>query len=351
MKIKTAVVQVLLYIVSLFSAGTMNDPASAPFSVTFLNVGQGDSALVECGGHSLLIDGGDANASRIVYSVLQTNHVEYLDYILATHTDADHVRGLFGAFNAAEVGMVYCNTEESDDADFAELKAYAEKFGNSIVRLQAGNTFSLGDAEVQVLAPICLGDKENDNSVVVRIVYGNTAFLFMADAEEEEEYAILDSGAELKCSVIKIGHHGSRNSTTTKLLQASSPDYAIISVGKDNGYKHPSAETLNRLKDCGVQVFRTDLQGQIICKSDGETVSVTPEKQTAEDVFSSPTASAESPALEDIQRYVLNTSSRKFHYENCDSVKEMKEKNKQVFKGTREEIIGMGYKPCGVCQP
>ena len=175
----------------------------------------------------------------------------------------------------------------------------------------------------------------------------------------EAEQDILSKGYELGSTVLKVGHHGSKDSTTYPFLREIMPEYAIISVGKDNSYGHPTDDALSRLRDADVKVFRTDLQGTIICVSDGETVSISVERNKDADTLTNPTeAPTEAPTEPEKTEpeatgtdYVGNKSSKKFHYAWCSSVDKMKESNKYYFTGTREEMIAKGYEPCGNCHP
>ncbi len=160
---------------------------------------------------------------------------------------------------------------------------------------------------------------------------------------------------------MKVGHHGSDSSTSTQLLNAVMPQYAVISVGVDNAYGHPSQTVLDNFKQLNVDVFRTDLQGDIICSSNGQSVSFEVEKNkdvdTLSNVYQDPAlrvfpfdTQSENIAADNID-YVLNTNTKKFHYPDCSSINQMKDKNKEFYSGTREEIIAKGYSPCGNCRP
>ena len=206
----------------------------------------------------------------------------------------------------------------------------------------------------------------NNSSIVLRIDYGKTSFLFTGDAEREAEQVILNSGTNLSATVLKVGHHGSDTSTTYPFLREIMPQYAVISVGTDNSYGHPTEDTLSRLRDADVTVFRTDLQGDVFCSSDGQTVTFSVSKNADADVFGSignnstqkPTEPEETQSpteSEDEEQqgthYVLNTNTKKFHYPSCGSAKKISEKNRKDFYGTREELLAMGYSPCGNCDP
>ena len=335
-------------------------PANSSFEVHFIDVGQADAALALCDGHAMLIDGGNAADSSLIYSYLKTHEVSYLDYIVCTHPHEDHVGGLAGALNYAKVGTAYCSMTAYDSSAFGNFVKYLSQQGKTITVPNAGDAFTLGSAAVEVLAPITSDASVNNMSIVLRVTYGDTSFLFTGDAEREEEQDILNAGYDLSSTVLKVGHHGSDSSSSYPFLREIMPQYAVISVGQENPYGHPTDNTLSRLRDADVKVYRTDMQGHIICKSDGETVSFTVERSAGADTLGNPgskqtsaqqSGNAQTTIPTRSGGYVLNTNSHVFHYADCSSVSKMSEKNKAYFSGTREEAIAQGYKPCGICHP
>ena len=333
-------------------------PEHSQFEIRFIDVGQADAALVECDGHYMLIDGGNKADSSKIYSILQSAKVEKLDIVVGTHAHEDHIGGLSSAFNYTTVDLTLCPVTAYDTDAFENFAKYANEKGGGIVVPSVGDTYFLGSATVSILGVNSTSDT-NNSSIILKVEYGETSFLFTGDAEREAEQAVLNSGADLSATVLKVGHHGSADSTSYRFLREVMPVYAIISVGKDNVYGHPTDEALSRLRDADVKVYRTDLQGDIICYSDGITVTVSVERNpdtatvitTEKAMVPAITEKFEVSAAPSQHSYVLNTNTKKFHSPDCSSVKQMKDKNKSFFTGTREEVIAMGYAPCGRCNP
>ena len=344
-------------------------PSDSTFNIHFIDVGQADAALIECDGHYMLIDGGNRADSNTIYSVLSRNNVDYLDIVVGTHAHEDHIGGIPGAFNYATAGLTLSPVKSYDSTTFDNFKKYADQNGGGLVIPKIGNTYSLGSAEVKILG-VNGGDDTNDTSIVLMITYGSTRFLFTGDAEREAEETILNSGVDLSSTFLKVGHHGSGTSTTYPFLREVMPKYAVISVGTDNSYGHPAEETVSRLRDANVQVFRTDLQGDIYCVSDGNSLTFTVDKnsnvsvpdtpapvvvQPSQTVPDKPVVSTKSEIepepIPSGPYYVLNTNSKKFHEPTCGSVNNISSDNKEYSTNAAEDLVEKGYEPCGNCKP
>ena len=314
------------------------DLETAPFSVQFLDVGQADSALVACGGHYLLIDGGNVDDGSYVVSALSSRGVKSLDYVVNTHCDEDHCGGLAGVLAKFQAAHVWSSVRSYDSKAFSNFAKYAAAQSHPIAIPSAGDAFALGSAQVTVLGPQKQYDNNNDNSIVLRIVYGKTVFLFMGDAGRDAESDLVSSGADLSATVLKVGHHGSASSTGYVFLREVMPQYAVISVGKDNSYGHPSDGTLSRLRDAGAAVYRTDLQGTVTAVSDGKTVTITTGKTT--------TAPVNPTEKTDAAEYIGNVSTKVFHSADCASLP--KEENR-VYFDSYQDAVAAGYRPHSAC--
>ena len=323
---------------------TPTPPEESFFEVHYIDVGQGDCSLILCDGYAMLIDGGEASESSKVYAYLKAHGIGHLDYIVATHAHSDHIGGLSGALNFATVGKAYCPVTSYDSKTFDSFVKYLGKQGVAITLPVAEEIFELGSASVQILGPQKNYDDPNDTSIVLKVTYGETSFLFAGDAERTAEADILDAGYDLSATVLKVGHHGSDTSTSYPFLREIMPEYAVIQVGKGNSYGHPAEDTLSRLRDADVKVYRNDLQGTIVCTSDGKSVEFVAEKNETFQINPTETVPDADIGIE----YIGNKNSKKFHLPTCANLPA--EKNR-VFFDTRQEAVDAGFSPCGNCNP
>lgn len=336
------------------ATGNTGIAQAGTLTVTWLDVGQGDAAVIQCGGQSMLIDGGKPEKSSYIYAWLQQHGLSYLDVIVATHVDADHIGGLSGALNYASVGTAYCPEMTGTTETFQSFVKYLAQRGKQITVPTAGETFALGGAQIQILGPLHRAEDSNDNSIVLKVSFGATSFLFTGDAERAEEQDLLNSGVNLQSTVLKVGHHGSDTSTSYPFLRAVAPQYAVISVGAGNSYGHPTEAVLSRLRDAGVTTFRTDMQGEITAVSDGQTINFSTAKNAVAIASANAgggNADGAAGAGTTAGSYVLNTNSHKFHLPSCSSVETISPKNRKDVNESREQIISEGYAPCKRCNP
>ena len=360
MKYKLSVLLVLLILLTgcVSAPGKTTVPSAEPtvtehpsyFEVHYLDVGQADATLIVCDGEYLLLDGGTSSASSLNYSYLQNLKADRLKYIICTHVHEDHVGGLAGALNYAAVETVYCPAEEADLEEFRNFRKYLDRQNISITVPSPGTEFSLGSAECTILAVNTLPEDPNNSSIVLKVQYGRTAFLFSGDAEAPAEQLILESGADISCTVLKVPHHGSHTSLSEQWLASARPTYAVISCGEQNIYDHPHPVTLEKLRAADVTLFRTDLQGHIICRSDGSRVRFTTEKNSDADTYFLPAPPETDPIAEDTT-YILNVNSMIFHEISCSSCSKISEKNRCQTSLSRDELIAQGFSPCGSCRP
>ena len=330
---------------SLRAANTAPPPAAdSKLTVYFIDVGQGDSILVTCNDKTMLIDGGNVADSDLIYTFLKNHKIKHLNYIVGTHAHEDHIGGLAGALNYASVGTVYCPVVSYSSKAFDNFVKYVQKQGKSITVPKAGDTFSLGDAKVKIIAPVNPSDEPNNTSIVMKLTYKNISFLFTGDCQREEEEDIIKAGYNIQATVLKVGHHGSDTSTGYQFLREIMPKYAVISCGKDNVYGHPHQGAMSKLRDADTKLFRTDIQGTITAKSDGKTITFSTEKNASIETNST----KKQPASTGESYYIGNIKSYKFHRPSCTGLPTQKN---SVRIDTRETAIANGYVPCGQCKP
>lgn len=332
-------------------------PEGSSFSVRFLDVGQGDAALVLCDGEAMLIDGGPAEASQKIYSTLEQQGIKTLKLIVNSHPHEDHAGGLAAALNYAEAETALSPVTEYDGRGFQAFLRYLDEQGVALTVPKPGDTYELGSAEVEILGPVAAPEDPadlNNDCLIVRVTYGKTSFLFTGDMQKEEEQSLLDAGVKLRSTVLKVGHHGSGNASSYPFLREVDPAYAVISVGTGNDYGHPMESVLTRLTEVGASIYRTDLMGDILCESDGKGVSWTVEKEADSAALEAPgdmTRNAVAPLeVPEGTTYILNTRSKVFHEVWCPRAAEISGKNRTYTQEPRE-TVAEGYRPCGYCEP
>ena len=325
------------------SAAAAVDTVEAPFEMHFIDVGQALSVLVECDGQYMLYDGGNVDDGSLIVSYLQSQGVEQLEYVFCSHAHEDHVGGLAASLAYFPAYHVYSPVTEASTKCFKDFVKYTQQQGLQVEVPAVGTTWPLGGATVTMVGPVAQYSDTNDTSIVLRIEYGSTSFLLTGDMEKTAETDLVNSGVNLRADVLQVGHHGSSTSTGYLFLNSVLPEMAVISCGVNNKYGHPHEETLSILRDAGVDVYRTDLQGTITIGSDGQNYTVGTE-HFAEDAQLNPTDPAASSTAQ--QAYIGNVNSKKFHLPSCSNLPA--EKN-QILFSSYDEAVEAGYTPCSSC--
>ena len=253
-----------------YSAAT--DAPVGKLKLHFIDVGQGDSILIQTPEQNILVDAGELNAGADVVRYIKEQGIESSDIVISTHPHSDHIGGLITVLNSISV-------KEVIDSAVAHTTKIYEDYLNIIdqknIKFTEGRTGMArdlgGGAEMRILHPSSPSSDDIDNaSIVTRITFGEISFLLSGDAGSVAESQILDRGNDLTSTVLKVSHHGSQTITTQKFLEAVKPKTAVIMCGKDNAYGHPHVETLAKLTAAGVDIYRTDEQGTIVITTDGK---------------------------------------------------------------------------------
>lgn len=337
---------------SVLSRQEAGEEAADPsdLQVHFIDVGQGDSTLIEKDGLFMLIDAGEQDQGDTVVSYLKSRGVKKLDYVIGTHPHSDHIGGLEAVIREFDTQQIILPDKEHTTKLYESLLDTIAERNLKITLSGVGDRYQLGDASFQIIAPNRdYGDNLNNWSVGIRLVYGKNSFLLCGDAEKESEEDMCANGLDLKADVLKLSHHGSTTSSSEPFMDRADPDYGVISCGKNNDYGHPHKEILEMLKKRNIKTLRTDQLGTIVAVSDGTTISF-PDIPAAEDrnVTEEPSRT-EGMSLS--REYVINENTKKFHLPDCKSAASIKEENRKNYTGTREELIQKGYEPCQSCKP
>jgi len=361
-----------------------SDKKVSKLKVHFIDVGQGDSILVESNNKYMLIDAGESDQSKVVINYLENIGVKKLDFIIATHPHSDHIGGLADVINHFNIGKIIMPDAVHTSNTYENLLDTISDKGLKITKAVVGNEYTLGNASFVILAPSNSDyDNLNNYSVAIKLQNGSNSFIFTGDAEEQSENEMLKTGINLDADVLKLGHHGSFTSNSEKFLDAVSPDIAVISAGEGNQYGHPHDEILQILKDKNIKLYRTDKQGTIVLESDGKKITAntkpydlsdsdlkaeadkktadTKDNKTADkdkkdsttvtdkskkdsnNVKNGSSTVKEPDNSKNIIVHVTKTGS-KYHRAGCQYLK-------TDIEVTLEEALSRGLTPCKVCNP
>ena len=327
--------------------------------VHYIDVGQADSILIQQNGHNMLIDAGNNADSSLVLNYLKKQGVTELEYIIGTHPHEDHIGSLDTVIDTFQINKVLMPKKTSTTKTFRDVIASIKKKNLKITIPVPGTTYKLGEASWTILGPDKNKDytDANNYSIVCKLTYGNTSFIFTGDAEDVLENEILAQNYALKADVLKLGHHGSHSSTSINFLAKINPKYAIISCGKLNDYGHPHRETLDKLKSKNIPVYRTDECGTIVATSDGTNINF--DKKSGDYRYTGTSKSTVKKSTITINNNSANSSGnsnktvyftpkgKSYHFDrNCKSLK----RSKNVLQGILEEAINSRHSdPCNAC--
>lgn len=306
--------------------------------IHFIDVGQADCTLIEFGDFHMLIDGGNRDDGQMVISYLDRMGIEELDAVVCTHAHEDHVGGLPSVLAVFPTNAVYAPTRTYASKIFDDFLYYADQQRQEVIIPAPGSRIGAGELTVTFLGPVKSYPEPNDTSIVCRLDYGETSFLFTGDMEVTAENDMLDhwEGMNWEVDVLKVGHHGSNTSTGYRFLYEVNPDYGVIFCETGNSYGHPHKEPMSRLMHAGVTVLRTDTMGTVVAVSDGTGITFTWENQSAVPENAEPGE----------RGFIGNKISKKFHAPYCGGLPA--EKNRVEFE-RYQDALDAGYTPCGGC--
>lgn len=245
--------------------------------VHFIDVGQADATLLqfadEDGAYTMLIDTGNWNATDVV-DYLQAENIADIDIIAISHPHADHIGQLDKIIETVDVGEVWMNGEVVNSEVFDRALAAIENNDVGYDEPAVGDIFDVGPVTVEILHPDGLVGGINDNSLVIRLQYGDVSFLFTGDAERQAESSMLSRNMHVQADILHLGHHGSKTSTNEEFLQAVNPDTAIYSAGVDSQYGHPDQEVVDRVNEHGILLYGTNTHGTIRLETNGVNYSI-----------------------------------------------------------------------------
>lgn len=258
------------YDTSITNISSNNTSVDSNLKIYFFDVGQADSILVMNSDKTMLIDAGNNQDGKLIVDYLNSLSISKIDYLIGTHPHEDHIGGLDNVINSFDIGTIYMPKVETNTKTFEDVLDAVSNKNMTITSPNIGDTFNVGECECRVMAIDNDAKELNLSSIVIRMTFGNQSYLFTGDMEEENEKNINWP----KTNVLKVSHHGSNTSSSIDFLKSVSPEIAVISVGKDNSYGHPTKTIINRLNSIGATIYRTDTDGTILLTSDGNTNNI-----------------------------------------------------------------------------
>ena len=330
--------------------------------VTYINVGQGDSIFIKVGDCDILIDAGTSSYGSTVSNYLKSKGVDDIELVINTHPDADHCGGLAQVFKNHVVEEVWISKDTNKTTTaYKSFTSAISSEGLTAKKPNAGTVYTYEYLTLTVLYS-AVGSDSNNSSIVVMLEYGSFKFLFMGDAGEEVETQLVSSGKDLNCDVLKVGHHGSKYSSTSSFLNKVKAEYGVICVGS-NSYGHPTSEALSRLSSAGTTVYRTDKNGNVQFSTNGATLYLpdgstdtsgsgsgttsggTSSGGTSSGGSSSSGSTSDSTSTSNI--FIGNTETKVFHLPTCSNLPAASKQNTMYNYWWIVNIAG--YTPCGRC--
>ncbi len=300
--------------------------------VTYINVGQGDSTLIQNNNQTVLIDAGHGDGyENASLNYLKEHYINTLDALILTHCDADHINDAKNIIYQLNVKKIYMSSRTSSSYTYMKLLNAIKEKKKKITVPKVGDTFQVGAGSIEFIGVGEGAQNNNDSSLCMRYDDGYHRFVFTGDAAESMEKKLNN----VQCDVFQAGHHGSAYSNSDNLLSRMKASYVVGSCGKDNMYGHPHKEALQRFSKYNMQVYRTDELGTIRCVSKKNKLTFNGKEEI--------------PTTQTTQ-YIGSRNTKKYHTEDCQYVKTISDKNKVYFSSS-QEAQNEGYIPCKACNP
>ena len=338
-----------LLLVFLSSCSLKNAPAEPlddGVCVTVIDVGQGDSIFIQLPkSRCMLIDTGIRDEADTVIDYIEARGYEKIDYLVGTHPHADHIGAMRDVIKAFEIGKIYMPKVSADTATFEKTLKLIDEKGLGITTAKAGvNILNEENLNIDILAPNSSEYEElNNYSAVIKLTYGDTKFLFMGDAQKESESEIT---ADVSADFVKVGHHGSKTSSSEEFVRRVGAKYAAVSVAEENDYNLPVDWILERWRDSGAEVLMTKDMGNIEAYSDGANITINGDSSEG-----SGESRIDSADEGEAEKWVLNTGTKRIHTPDCPLARGISDKNRKYSSESIAELEKRGYKPCGSCEP
>lgn len=265
-----------ILVIAILAAGCSKSVISSNnlLKISFINVGQADSILVQYDSKNMLIDAGNNDDWQAIENYLKENNVKKIDKLILTHPHEDHIGGAAKIISDFSIGDLYMPKATTNTKTFENVVKAAASKNLQAIAPKPGDKISLDDLNFLVLAPNgSKYDSLNNYSIVLKLTFGERKFLFMGDAEDISEKEILNKNFDVSADLIKLGHHGSNTSSSKEFIDKVSPQYAVISVGINNDYHHPHKKIMDMLKNKNIKVYRTDENKTIQVTSDGKNIN------------------------------------------------------------------------------